>query len=77
MASETFTVTEGERSLEFELYWSKTWYDMIISDKQGGELLSRLMFLPHPAVLREMAEQFYAWADTLESEFEGLKELKE
>lgn len=77
MADETFSVEEGGTKITFRLYWSDRWYDMIIQDDYVGETRARLMFLPHPEVLRQIAEQFYAWAETIESEVGDLRDKKE
>lgn len=80
MAEEMLSMQSDNRTIEFLLYWYEKHssltiqdYDSTSNDSMGVN--AKMMFRAPPEVLRTIADQFYEWAETLESELAPLPSL--
>lgn len=71
---ESISIKHDETTLTFNLFWYKAHHDVQISEHDAdGKLMHRMLFVPSIEELREIANQFYEWADTLENHYDDLE----
>lgn len=68
---ESLSITDKDKFVtKFTLYWSKRHSDLTIQENDSAGVLVKMMLPVSPEILRTIADQFYAWADTLDSELD-------
>lgn len=62
--NENFVIWDKDKpAAKFSLWWDNITYEMFITVSDN---IQRKAFFAHPDTLRELANQFNEWADTLE-----------
>lgn len=66
MPQENFTITSQHVTTQFNLAWSEDYADMLLQVQADDDIAHRFLLEASAETLREIADQFYKWADTLE-----------
>lgn len=66
MPQENFTITSQHVTTQFNLAWSDDYADMLLQVQADDDITHRFLLEASSVTLREIADQFYKWADTLE-----------
>lgn len=66
MPDEKIIVADTVSEVSFNLFWYGDHHDLLVQENRNGEVSARIMFVPEAEGLRELAEQFYKWADMLD-----------
>ena len=65
---ETLTITDRDTTATLQLYWSRQHADLTFKESNSTGTQSKMMMKVSPEILRTIADQFYEWAETLESD---------
>lgn len=66
MPQENFTLISRHVTTQFNLAWSEDYADMLLQVQADDDTAHRFLLEASAVSLREIADQFYKWADMLE-----------
>lgn len=71
---EKLSITDRGTTITFLLYWSQRHADLTFKVGDSTGIQPKLMMKVSPEILRTIADQFYSWAETLDSDTPGAPE---